>query len=174
MLSLVTKSDYWYVIHTHPNQENRVSQNLTAWNITTFNPKVRERRYNQFSNKPSYVSKPLFPRYMFAKFNINRLKDIQYTRGVHSIINFGDGPVSIDDNVISLIESKIDDDGYVKFEDPIKTGDKVVIKEGPLKDLYGIFEKEIGGTDRVVILLSYVNYHCHVVVKKDYIDRSAK
>lgn len=170
---LDNKFDYrWYVIHTHSKQEDRVSQNLKFWKIDTFSPKVKERRENEFTGKPTYISKPLFPRYIFARFSIDRLHDIQFTRGVHSVVSFGDGPIPVDDQVILLIESKIGDDGYVRVGEPIKTGDRVVIKEGPLKDFSGVFEKELKETERVMVLLSYVNYQCHIVVSKKHLQRA--
>jgi len=34
----------WYVIYTHPKQEERVDKNLRAWQVETFFPKIKERR----------------------------------------------------------------------------------------------------------------------------------
>jgi transcription antitermination factor NusG len=35
----------------------------------------------------------------------------------------------------------------------LSKGDRVLIKEGPFADFYGIFEREVPGKDRIVILL---------------------
>ena len=66
-------------IHRHPElayREQRtaalVAERLRAWGIEIFAPKYREGRYNQFTNTSTYVSNPLFPRYVFARFDAER------------------------------------------------------------------------------------------------------
>jgi hypothetical protein len=48
----------WYVIHTHPKQEDRAGSNLRVLGAPIFNPKIRERHYNQFSIAPTNVVLP--------------------------------------------------------------------------------------------------------------------
>ncbi len=45
----------WYAIQTKPKQESRAECNLRAWNVETFVPKIRERRFNLAFGKPTYV-----------------------------------------------------------------------------------------------------------------------
>ena len=86
----------WYVIHTHSKQEDRACVNLRVLGVPIFNPKIRERRYNQFSIIPTYVTKPLFPRYIFARFKVNDLyHKVRFTRGVYSVVSFSEGPTPI-------------------------------------------------------------------------------
>ncbi len=160
----------WYVIHTHPKQEDRADSNLRALGVQTFNPKVKERRYNEYTNASIYLSKPLFPRYIFAKFEINNLyHKVRFTGGVHSLISFGDSPTPIDVEIIAMIQSKVREDGFVTIEDNPKPGDEVIIKYGPLRNFAGIFEREMKGADRVRILLQTVSYQAHVEVEKDLV-----
>jgi transcription antitermination factor NusG len=63
----------WYAIHTHPNQENRAYRNLQAWNLETFAPTLKVRRGNPFNGAHTYVTRPLFPRYIFARFDVDAL-----------------------------------------------------------------------------------------------------
>jgi transcriptional antiterminator RfaH len=86
----------WYVIHTHPKQEDRACSNLEALGAPTFNPKIRERRYNQFVISSTYVTKPLFPRYIFAQVKVSDLyHKVRFTRGVYNVVSFGEVPTSI-------------------------------------------------------------------------------
>jgi transcriptional antiterminator RfaH len=158
---------FWYVIHTHPKQEDRADGNLSVLGVQTFNPKVRERRYNQYADTSTYLVKPLFPGYIFARFKINDLyHKIRFTRGVHSLISFGDAPTAIDEEIIEVIQSNIREDGLVSIEDTPKPGDKVIIQHGPLRNFAGIFEREMKGADRVRILLQTVSYQAHVEIEK--------
>src|SRR5262245_58434458 len=101
----IEDSTRWYVIHTHPKQEDRASSNLSVLGVPTFNPKIRERRYNQFVSAPNYVVKSLFPRYIFARFKIDDLyHKVRFTRGVYGVISFGGSPTPIDEEIILLIQ----------------------------------------------------------------------
>ena len=57
----------WYVLHTHPKQENRAESNLLSWNVETFVPRYKTRRRNQFKSNPGYTVRPLFPGYIFVR-----------------------------------------------------------------------------------------------------------
>jgi len=162
----------WYVIHTHPKQEDRASDNLRTLGVPTFNPKIRERRYNQFVSAPTYVVKSLFPRYVFAKFKIGDLyHKIRFTRGVYSVISFGGSPTPIDKEIIMLIQSNMNDN-FVRIDEEIRPGDKVVIKDGPLKNFAGIFEREMKDTDRVRLLLETVSYQAHIEIERDLVKKA--
>jgi transcription elongation factor/antiterminator RfaH len=165
----------WYVIHTHLKQEDRAVSNLRVLGVPIFNPKIRERRYNQFSIAPTYVTKPLFPRYIFAQFKVHDLyHKVRFTRGVYSVVSFGEGPTPIAEEVIMLIRSNIKEDGFVRIDEEIKPGDRVMVKDGPLKNLAGIFEREMKDTDRIRILLESVSYQAHIEIERDMVEKAGK
>ncbi len=126
----------WYAIYTKPNEEDRVGYNLMAWQVETFTPQLLKRRYNKFTGTHQNVAKPLFPRYIFARFRADQmLHKVCFTRGVQSVVSFGGKPASIDDEIIEMIRSRIGPDGFVRTSEELRPGDKVVIREGPLKKL---------------------------------------
>jgi transcriptional antiterminator RfaH len=169
---MIEDTTHWYVIHTHPKQEDRASDNLRTLGVPTFNPKIRERRYNQFVSAPTYVVKSLFPRYVFAKFKIGDLyHKIRFTRGVYSVISFGGSPTPIDKEIIILIQSNMKNN-FVRIDEEIRPGDKVVIKDGPLKNFAGIFEREMKDTDRVRLLLEAVSYQAHIEIERDLVKKA--
>lgn len=162
----------WYVIHTHPKQEERATSNLRVLGVETFNPKIKEHRYNQYANALIPLTKPLFPRYIFTKLIINNLyHKVRFTRGIHSFVNFGSGPATIDESIIYLMQSKIGKDGFVTIDEEFGPGDKVIIKDGLLKNFAGIFEREMKDADRVRILLQTVNYQAHVEIERGLIKK---
>jgi transcriptional antiterminator RfaH len=159
----------WYVVRTHNKQEERANSNLQAWGVETLNPKLLVNRCNQFTGQLSRVVKPLFPGYIFARFRFNDLYHrIRFTRGVHSLVCFNNEPTPVDEEIISLIRSRIGTDGFVKAVAELKAGDEVVINEGRFQKLHGVFEREMqdADADRVTILLSSVNFQAHVVVDR--------
>ena len=137
------------------------------------NTKLKTRRNNEFTGKPTYVTQPLFPRYLFAKFNAReQLSKILFTRGVHNVVCFGDSPASVSEEIIDVIRERIDQNGIVKAVDDLKPGDRVVISAGPLRNLSGVFEREVKGNDRVLILLTTIGYQGHLEVNRNLIKRA--
>lgn len=162
----------WYVIKTQPKQEVRAECNLTAWNINTFHPKISERCTSPFTGLVSHVVKPLFSRYIFAQFDVNTIyRRVCFTRGVHSVVNFGNGPVSVDGEIIKLIQSRVGEHGLVQLDNELSQGDQVLIDSGPLRDMVGVFQHDIKGTERVTILLSAISYQGHVILRKDQVKK---
>jgi transcriptional antiterminator RfaH len=158
----------WFLIHTKVKQEERTTNNLRAWDIETLSPQIRDWRSNQFTGERCYFVKPLFARYVFARFNFERFfHKVRYARGVQEFVSFGDGPVVVEEEVISLIRSRVGKDGFVTMGSDLEPGDRVLMKEGPLKDITGIFEREMMDSQRVVLLLNTVNYQARVQVERD-------
>ena len=152
-------SSNWYVLQTHLKQEERAHKNLRSWGVETLHAKVRTRRFNEFTGAPTYITEPLFPRYVFARFNVrDQLTKIRFTRGVHHVVGFGESPAPVDQEIIDIIRAHIDENSFVKENDELKPGDKVVISAGPLRNLIGIFECQVKGSERNIILLSAIGY----------------
>ena len=162
----------WYAIHTHPKQEDRANDNLRAWKVETFNPKIKKKHPNPYLKVPTYVSKSLFPRYLFARFDLDSmLGKILFTRGVQSVVSFGGIPAEVHDDIITLIQSQVSEEVFVEVGDQLRMGDKVKIEDGPLRSLTGVFERSVKGSDRVLILLAAINYQGSVVVQREHVSR---
>ena len=169
----LSNEPHWYAIHTHPKQEERANSNLQAWGVKTLSPLIRQSRASKFGNKPGYVIKPLFPQYIFANFVARTcLSKVWYTRGVSNVVNFGDWIAVIDDAAIAFIESQLGSDNVVRLGE-LKHGDKVRINQGPFQSLTGIFEKNIKGTERVMLLLEAINYQGHIQIDRELIGKVA-
>ena len=170
----VTDIPRWYAIYTHPKQENRAESNLKAWNVETFFPRIRDCHFNEFTWEPSYFTKPLFPRYLFARFALNNLlHKVRFTRGVHSVVCVGIAPAPINDRVIEIITAQIDNTGFVKIGVDLEPGAKVLIQAGPFRGLTGVFEREASDADRIKILLDSVCFQAHVEVERKHVKALA-
>lgn len=162
----------WYVVHTHPKQEDRAGSNLRSLGVETFTPKVKESRYNPYTGTPTYVVKHLFPRYIFVRLEAkNTLHKVRYARGVHEVVSFGNNPIPVDNEIISIIQQRISKDGFVRLGDELKTGDGVMIKDGPLRNFTAVFEREMKEANRVMVLLQAVTYQAHLVIERDLVTK---
>lgn len=160
----------WYAVYTRPKQEFRAESNLKAWGIETFNPRAKER--SRRLEKTPRTSKQLFPRYLFARFACEELHKITFTRGVQTVVSFGSKPTPVDDAVIFLIKSRIGEDGFVRLNDELSTGDRVRINGGPFASLEGIFDRKLNGSERVSVLLSTVALQGRLIIERDYVVKA--
>jgi transcriptional antiterminator RfaH len=161
----------WYVVHTHPKQEDRTESNLRNWGIETLAPKLKVNKFNEFSGKLTQLVKPLFPGYIFSRFRYNQLYHrVRYTRGVHSLVCFDNQPIPVADEIIELVRLQIGGDGFVKL-DELKPGDKVIINNGRFQNFCGVFEQGMPDSDRVRILLNTVTFQAHVVVDRAVVKK---
>lgn len=168
----VEEAPCWYVLHTHPNQESRAYGNLLAWNIEAFAPRIKERRINPFNGVSTFVTRPLFPRYIFARFKVDDLlHKVRFTRGICGVVSFGGQPTPVSGEVISMIKSRMGEDGAVIFYEDIEPGSVVMVKEGPFKGFSAIFQRRLKGTTRLLLLLQTVSYQARVVVDSEQVSK---
>lgn len=164
--------DGWYVVYTKPKQERRVCLNLEAWQVKTFNPKLLERRFNQFTGQPVYTAKSLFPNYIFVRFNAQTmLHNVVFTRGVKSVLCSNGIPIPVDEELIELIQSRVGESGFVRLGNDFKLGDKVTIIDGPLQNLQGVFSEEMKDSERVLILLDAVKYQVRIATTRNQLRK---
>jgi transcriptional antiterminator RfaH len=165
----------WFVIQAKPKQEDRADSNLKAWMVETFAPRIRERSRDKYTGARSHVTKHLFPRYIFARFDANNsLHKIHFTRGVHSVVSYGNKPAPVEDQVIDAIRSRIAEDGYIRMDDDLQPGDEVMIDNGPLRNFVGVFDRKINDTNRVMILLTTVSYQARIVIERELLHVNKK
>lgn len=176
MLSQETESDVcrWYAIRTKPKEESRADSNLRASGIETFSPRMKASRLNHFSNQPTFINKPLFPGYIFARFDLNTsLHQINNTRGIQQVVGFGKGPTPVDDLIIEMIRSRLDREGFIRIGGDFVAGGQLTVKDGPLKGLAGVLERETKDAERVMLLLTCVSYQGHFVIEKERLKPAA-
>ncbi|HJQ69034.1 MAG TPA: transcription termination/antitermination NusG family protein [Blastocatellia bacterium] len=155
----------WYAIQTKPHQEDQAAFNIRRLGVDVLLPKIKQHKLTLGHNKQ--VIKPLFPRYLFARFSPSpHLHSIKYARGVNRVVCAGDMPVPLDEEIILSIRSRLGKDGIVdKSPSALRNGDPVVINDGPFQGLAGVFERDFSDGERAVILLKMVEYQVRVFIE---------
>jgi len=160
----------WYVIYTKPKHEDRVEESLARASVEVFNPKLRRKRL--IRGKYERVSRPLFPNYIFAKFDPSRQYHmIKYTRGVSGIVGNPGSPWPVSEDIIDIIKSRINEEGLIVISPDIKVGDKVEITEGPFRGFIGIFEREMKDSERIIVLLNTIEYQASIDIQKELLRK---
>jgi len=147
----------WYVVHTHARSEDRAQWHLRNQGFECFLPRCRKTR--RHARKTTTVLEPLFPRYLFARFDADasRWLAINGSRGVVSLLTDGTHPLPVPSAVIELLKADTDAEGVTPLTSlgVFWKGRKVRIKSGPFAGQMGeVAEVLAKGRDRVQVLLS--------------------
>src|SRR4030042_2426553 len=162
----------WYVIHTKPGNEYRVETNLSNQEIEVFLPRLETCQYSH--EKMLQKIKPLFPNYLFAKFDMDvHYYRVKWTRGVSKILGVGNEPIPISEKVIQTIKAQRGENNLVKVNDGLEEGNIIQFTSGPFRDLLGVFDKKMSDGKRVRGLLSLMGVDVPVQVSRWQIKQVA-
>ena len=102
---------------------------------------------------------PLIPGYVFVQYNLDPeiYWDIIKTVGVVRMVGFEGKPVPASDDEIQSLMILDGTDRTVHNQAYMKRGDKVMIMDGPLKGLVGLYVRHKGRTDKVVVNVELLN-----------------
>lgn len=150
----------WYVVNTKPKKEGQVERLFQEGGFTVYCP-----RYLAESG-----IRPFFPSYAFLMFDYpSEYRTVKYTRGVKRIIVAEEeGTAIIPEEAIRSLRDR-ERDGLIVFEkygEAPGVGDEIEVVEGPLKGLKGVFQREVGDRERVMILLNFVSYQGMLLIEK--------
>lgn len=158
----------WYAVNTKSHCEVSACASLDRHGVEVFLPMLRERKVLRGECRPTTL--PLFPRYLFAKFDVSsQLRAVTYARGVKSIVAFGSGPSMVDESIIHAIRSRLTKGVIELSEDRFSPGQIVRIQDGPLCGLEAVFEKKLDGTNRSVLLLKAMSFQARVILESRYV-----
>jgi transcriptional antiterminator RfaH len=160
----------WYAIHTKPRQEAIAESSLRREGIETFFPRLRRRKTIRRVRR--WITGPLFPCYLFGRFEFTRSgRLVKYATGITNIVSFGGKPAIVDESIIRAIQSHCEDSVMTVQPPELRPGDEVEIQEGPLRGLKGIFERELSDSERVVILLQSIAAAARVEVSREQLEK---
>ena len=159
----------WFCVYTKARQEPYAEEHLHRQGVEVYLPRLRMRRTRR--HRIEVITRPLFPGYVFARFAYGDLhRPVTYTRGVRRIVSFGGTPTPVDDQILAEIRRHEDAEGLVNIPQPaLRRGAQVVITEGPFRGLDAIFEMELPGPQRVVILLNEIALRARVEVDRSWV-----
>lgn len=160
----------WYVIQSKPFHENLAATSIGRLGVDILFPKVQKQKLVLGISRP--IIKPLFPSYLFARFCPSaHLHFIKYARGVRRIVGAGDTILPVHDEVIDSIKARIGQDGCVTVEPRcFKPGETLIVREGLLSGIEGVFEQEMSDKKRVVLLLKAIEFQARVLVEKRHLE----
>ena len=141
----------WYTVRAKPHQEYSVESNLSRLGIEVLCPRIRESKV--IRRRMQTVVAPLFPGYLFARFHLTQSRMVMYAHGVRNLVSFGPSPAVVHDDIIDGLRERLQEGIVESTTLSFSRGDIVRIKEGPLCGLEAVFEKEMVGQQRAMLLM---------------------
>src|SRR4051794_15272566 len=136
-LMLYTDMDIaWYALHVRPRFEKVVSRNLQNKGYEEYLPLYR--RVSHWSDRTKKIDLPLFPGYVFCRFNVNERLPILMIPGVNSVVGFGKNPMPIEIAEMQGVRSLLQSGSNCEPWPFLQLGQVVRVEYGPLAGTQGI------------------------------------
>jgi transcriptional antiterminator RfaH len=157
----------WYCIHTRPRREERARQYFKeSIGLEAYCPRLREQRVIRRVRRT--ITRPLFPRYLFCRFEpAVHYRAARYSPDVIDIVHFGGLPNVVPDQLIEDLKAWVGDalDADM-LRPPLTAGDVVMICEGPLMGLQAVVQRAMSDSERVSVLLSSLDCAARMMVMR--------
>lgn len=139
----------WYGIRTLSNHEGVAAIVLKGKGYDPYLPlyKLRRRRAD---NVVVQSERPLFPGYVFCRFDAKKRLPILMTTGVLSVVGFGKEPAAIPDDEIETVRAVLRAGFAAEPCAYLREGQRVRVTSGSLEGVEGILTKKKNQTRMVV------------------------
>lgn len=126
----------WFAIRVKSNFEKHVSLGLSGRGVEEYAPFYR--RLRNYSGRIREVHLPLFPGYVFARFDPRERGPVVTVPGVVHIVGVGKAPAPVDPAELDAIRAIMDSKVGVEPWPYVRIGQRMLIEKGPLKGLEGV------------------------------------
>jgi transcription elongation factor/antiterminator RfaH len=156
ILEFIERADsmvQWYVIHSKPRKEALLRERLRIQRIEVYLPSIRVKPVNPRARK----EQPFFPGYLFIHVDLEQISISELRRipGTTGIVCYGGEPATVGDSLIRTIQKQIEDitESNNQSANRFKSGDWVVINDGPFANFKAMFDCRLSSQDRVRVFL---------------------
>jgi len=135
-MSHESKTFPWYALQVRPRYERIVASALVTKGFEGFLPIYRNK--SRWTDRIKEIELPLFPGYVFCRFEANRRLPIVTTPGVLRIVGAGKALLAVDDAEIAALQSIVISRLQAEPWPYLCAGERVIIDRGALAGVEGI------------------------------------
>ena len=143
-----TKSFSWFALQIRSRWEGTTAGLLRSKGLETLLPTCMTKR--KWSDRYKIVEAPLFPGYVFCRFDVHNRLPVLITPGVVSVVGRGKTPVAVDDAEMLSIQAAIRSGINMEPCPYVEIGERVRIDGDVMDGMEGILTN-FKGSHRVVI-----------------------
>ena len=158
----------WYAVQVRSRQEAQVAQQISGKGYELFLP-TRVRR-KVWSDRIRESEEPIFPGYLFCRFDPLYRLPILTTPSVIQIVGYNRKPVAVDESEIRALQTLIAS-GVANQSCPfLEVGDRVRIESGALRGLEGILV-DTRSRRRLILSVSILQRSVAVEIDSELVTR---
>jgi transcription antitermination factor NusG len=157
----------WYVVRVRSNFERVAAASFHEKGFETYLPLYRSRR--KWSDRTKEIDVPLFPGYVFSRFDTALRLPILTTPGVVSIVGSNaTGPAAVPEAEIEAIRKLLQSKLPIGPWPFLSAGQHVVVERGPLSGVEGIVVQIKNGF-RLVVSVSLLQRSVYAEIDRDWV-----
>jgi transcription antitermination factor NusG len=157
----------WFALRVRPRHDKSVSMTLRNNGFEECLPLYRAR--HKWADRFKTVELPLFPGYVFCRFNPLRLVPILNTPGVMDVVRAGRTLLPVEDREIGDLQALAKSGLNSQPWSYLQVGQRVRIEGGPLFGLEG-FLVEIRKSPRLVLSVNLLQRSVLVEIDNDWVS----
>ena len=146
-----SSGDRWYALQLRSRWESSTAALLSCKGYETFLPIYRT--VKRASGRSKEIQSPLFPGYLFCRFNVCDRLPVLITPGVISVVGRGRIPIPVEESEIDAIQKMVSTGLRVEPWPYLEVGQLVRIEDGALYGIEGVLTS-FRGTRRIVVSIS--------------------
>ena len=162
---------HWFALRVRSNCEKMAASMLRGKGYPEFLPLYR--KASRWSDRIKNVELPLFPGYVFARFDVCKRLPVLTVPGVMHIVGIGKAPEPVDDAELNAIQRFVASGLPVEPWPFLRAGEAVRVERGSLSGLEGIL-LEIKNSYRLVVSLSLLQRSVAVEIDRDCVAPMVK
>lgn len=128
--------EQWYAVAVKPRHDKAVSRTLENKGYPVIVPLYKKHYWQAKRLRESEL--PLFPGYVFCRFNAQTRLPILMTPGVIQVLGAGRVPTPVDEGEMASLQTALDLQLHLSPYPFLETGQRVRIKEGALAGIEGV------------------------------------
>lgn len=156
----------WYALQIRNRHEKLVTSALNGRGFECYVPVYRSRR--RWSDRFKEVDVPLFPGYIFSRFEAKDQLSVLKCTGVAQVVTVGRSLVAVDPVELERVQRMVESGLLVLPWPYLAVGKRVYLTGGPLEGLEGIISR-VKGNCRLVVSVSLLQRSVAVEIDRDWV-----
>ena len=156
----------WFALRVKPNHEKKVSELISYQGMEEFLPLYRVRR--KWAQRWQNMDVPLFPGYIFSRFERQSWSKIINTPGVIDAVRFGTTLASVDEEEINALQLVQRSKTAMEPSPYLRVGQTIRVTAGPLAGVNGTL-LEVKGVTRLVLSVTILQRSVLVEMDRSWV-----
>jgi transcription antitermination factor NusG len=163
-MHLPEEGTLWYALHVRTRFEKVVARNLRGKGYEEFLPLYT--RTNRWSDRVKQIELPLFPGYVFCRFNPYDRLPVLTVPGVNAIVGIGKNLLPVEESELDAIRTVLKSGSCCEPWPFLEVGQRVRVEYGPLAGTEGLVTT-VKNTHRLVISINMLQRSVAVEIDRE-------